>query len=332
MSEVDELGLGRLQQMSNAREVWSHEASVFTPWLARNIDLLGEAVNLQLTVVATEVPVGEFRLDIQAEDEHGRPVVIENQIEPSDHSHLGQLLVYASGLGASTVIWIATQIRQDHRSAMEWLNSNTPPGVGFFGVEVEVVRIGSSPPAPVLNVVVQPNDWAKTVKQAGAVATSVLNEARATFFERVFVGIAAEYPVIRSPKVQPTNWCSFASGPFGNYCLTFSKAGYRIEVYLDLGDQEKTKQLFDHLYGSRQEIEQQLGFEVAWERLDDKRASRLAVYHEDFDPRDDTTAQEVAMWTVDRIIHLHRTLDTRLRTLTKQAKYGTLVGVPNPDV
>ncbi|WP_157985206.1 DUF4268 domain-containing protein [Lentzea terrae] len=320
MSEVDDLGLGRLRRVANIRDIWSHEAVAFTPWLAKHIDVLGDELGMQLTVVATEVPIGEFRLDIHAEDEQGRPVVIENQLEPSDHSHLGQLVVYASGLGASSVIWVATRLRDDHRSALEWLNNSTPPGVGFFGIEIEAVRIGESSPAPVFNVVVQPNDWSKAVKQAGSVPATALAEVRMVFFERVFVLLATKYSTIKTPRVQPANWVSFASGPFGYYSLSFSRSGYRIEVYLDMGDKELTKALFDHFHGNRAELEQDLGLKLSWERLNERRASRLAIYRENFDLHNPDEVEQVALWTVDQVAKLHGKLDTQLRTLAKEIR------------
>jgi RecB family endonuclease NucS len=111
VSEVDDLGLGRLRRVANVRDIWSHEATAFTPWLSKHLDILGNELGAHLAVVATEVPIGEFRLDIQALDEQGRTVIIENQLEPSDHAHLGQLVVYASGVDASTVIWVARKRR-----------------------------------------------------------------------------------------------------------------------------------------------------------------------------------------------------------------------------
>lgn len=316
------MGLGRLRRVSNIREIWSHEATSFTPWLADHIDVLGEELGTHLTVVATEVPIGEFRLDIQAEDEQGRTVIIENQLEPSDHGHLGQLVVYASGLNAASVIWVATRLRADHRSALEWLNNNTRPGIGFFGIEIEAVQIGDSPPAPVLNVVVQPNDWIKAVKQESA-ATTALAEARMSFFERVFALMAERYPAIRAPRLQPTNWVSFASGPFGSYALTFSRTGYRIEIYLDMGDDELTSALFDRLHASRLELEQALGRELSWERLDGRRASRVAIYHDEFDLNDTNDVEQTAIWTVDHVAKLHRQLDRLLRTLAKELRTQT---------
>lgn len=166
--ELDSKNLGRLRRVANARDVWTSESGDFTPWLAQNIDVLADELGMALTVTGTEVLVGECRLDIRAEDEEGRVVVIENQLDPTDHGHLGQCIVYASGLEASAVVWISPRFRDDFRRALDWLNERTDLGVNFFGVEVGVVQIGDEGSrAPVFEVVARPNDWQKTVKAAG---------------------------------------------------------------------------------------------------------------------------------------------------------------------
>lgn len=318
---TDALGLGRLERIADVRGVWKHEATVFTPWLADNIDLLSDAIDLPLTVVEQEVQVGEFRLDIHATDPDGRAVVIENQLAPSDHSHLGQLLVYASGLAASTAVWITTRMREDHRSALTWMNERTDSDVRVFGIELGVVRIGTSQLAPVFDVVVEPNEWAKVTKQSAKVASTV-NQARAAFFDDVFARLSTEYPVIRTPKTQVSNWCSFASGPFGYYSLSFSKQGYRIEVYLDTGEKASTKRLFDGLLGQREHLERELGFELDWERLDNNRGSRVATYLPGFvlEGADGDTRQKAVEWSASRAATLHRGLDGAMRDLATAVK------------
>jgi hypothetical protein len=136
--------------------VWTSESGDFTPWLAENIDVLADALDMTLTVVATEVRIGDFRLDIHAKDGNDRSVVIENQLERTDHGHLGQCLVYASGLDAATVIWVAPNFREEFRSALDWRNEHTDSELGFFGVEIGIVQIGHGPPAPVFDIVSGP--------------------------------------------------------------------------------------------------------------------------------------------------------------------------------
>ncbi|WP_290055892.1 DUF4268 domain-containing protein [Amycolatopsis solani] len=319
---TDAYGLGRLERLADPRDVWKHEAADFTPWLAENIDVLSDAIGLPLSVVGQEVLVGDFRVDIHATDPDGRNVIIENQLEPSDHSHLGQLLVYASGLEAATAIWITPRLREEHRSALVWLNERTDADVRAFGIEVGLVRIGASVRAPVLDVVVKPNDWAKAAKETSKAVVSPKNQQRMAFFEDVFDLMATTYPAIRAPKTQTASWCSFASGPFGYYSLTFTKQGYRVEIYLDSGGKEANKQVFDELYGERQVVQEALGFELDWARLDNNRSSRIATYLEGFDleTADEATRQRAVEWSVDRATALHRQFDVRLRELAKLAK------------
>lgn len=327
--DTDALGLGRLQRLADARTVWKHEAVDFTPWLAANIDVLSEAISLPLTVTAQEVLVGDFRLDIQAADPDGHLVIIENQLEPSNHLHLGQLLVYASGLEASTAVWITTRLRDEHRSALTWLNERTDSEVKVFGIELSVVQIGDSLRAPVLDVVVEPNNWNKATKAASKAGptgpVSSRNRARTAFFEEVFDNLAVTYPAVRTPRPQTSNWSSFASGPFGYYSLTFSKQGYRVEVYLDTGDRESTKALFDDLAARRADIERRVGFDLVWDRLDANRGSRIATYFGGFEPdgSDPTARQEAVQWSVQRAEALHRTLDSDLRRVAEAVKDGS---------
>ncbi|WP_284747740.1 DUF4268 domain-containing protein [Amycolatopsis sp. RTGN1] len=319
---TDAYGLGRLEQLPNPRDIWKHEAGDFTPWLASNIDVLSDVIGLPLTVVRQEVLVGDFRVDIHATDPDGKHVIIENQLEPSDHSHLGQLLVYASGLEASIAIWITTRLREEHRSALVWLNERTDADVRAFGIEVSVVHIGASLRAPVLNVVVEPNDWAKAAKETSKAVASPKNQQRMAFFEDVFDLMATTYPAIRAPKTQTASWCSFASGPFGYYSLTFTKQGYRVEIFLDTGSKPSTKQIFDGLAADRELLEQTVGFTLDWDRLDNNRSSRIATYLAgfDLDTADEDTRQQAVKWSVERASALHQHFDGRLRNLAKAAK------------
>jgi hypothetical protein len=179
---TDERGLGRLEQV-DPRTVWKSEAGDLTPWVIEHLDLLAISLGIEIVPVEREKRVGSFALDVLGEDVAGRPVIVENQLEPTDHAHLGQLLVYASGLGAAIVIWLTPSFRDEHRSALDWLNERTDDGVYFFGVELGVVRIDGSPPAPIFRVVARPNDWQKAVKSGTGI--SAVAQSRHDFFERL---------------------------------------------------------------------------------------------------------------------------------------------------
>src|SRR5215472_759112 len=161
---ADQRQLGRLEQV-NPRSIWAHEALNFTPWLAQNADRLADALGIELELEDTERAVGGYSLDIIGQDQtNGVVLIVENQLGDSDHGHLGQLLTYAAGTAASTIVWITTRFRDEHRQALTWLNEHTDQDTHFFGVELEVVRIGSSAPAPLFKVVALPNDWQKSVR------------------------------------------------------------------------------------------------------------------------------------------------------------------------
>jgi hypothetical protein len=162
--------LGRLERV-DVRDVWQKESEDFTPWLAseENIALLGDAIGLELEVEAQEKDVGPFRADILCKDTAtGNWVLVENQLERTDQGHLGQLLTYAAGLQAVTIVWVAERFTDEHRAALGWLNEITDDRFNFFGLEIELWRIGTSPVAPKFNVVCKPNDWSKTVAAGAA--------------------------------------------------------------------------------------------------------------------------------------------------------------------
>ena len=169
--------LGRLERVS-LRNVWLTEAADFTPWLAQgdNLKLLGETIGIELQCEGQEKEVGPFRADILCKDTAtDNWVLIENQLERTDHTHLGQLLTYAAGLDAVTIVWITQRFTEEHRAALDWLNEKTQEGINFFGLEVELWRIGDSRIAPKFNIVSKPNEWTRTVRDG---ASGEMTEAK----------------------------------------------------------------------------------------------------------------------------------------------------------
>jgi hypothetical protein len=325
--ELDNKGLGRLRRVANARDVWTSEAGDFTPWLAENLDVLGDELGMSLTLVAQEVPVGEFRLDIQAQTPDGRVVIVENQLERTDHGHLGQLLVYASGLEAAAVVWVAPRFRDDHRRTLDWLNERTDTGVDFFGVEVAVVQIGETGPrAPVFEVVARPNNWQKGVKEAGTVGgtgagsqAGGVNALRQDFFIEVLTDVVAQRPGIRMPSRGTLNWLSFAAGPWGNWNLALANE-LRVEAYLDSGDAGVNKTLFDELHADAGAWQAKVGHPLSWERLDEKRASRFAAHHPVGDLADPTERARLRAWAVGTILAMYDGMNQLLRTRARELR------------
>ena len=254
------------------REIWPHEASDFTPWLAENIDELGKALGMDLELIEQEASVGDFSLDILAKDlGTSRSVIVENQLTQTDHDHLGKLITYAAGFDASIVIWVSDSIREEHRQAMDWLNQRTDSETSFFGVVVEVIKIDDSKPAFNFKLVASPNEWQKNKKrQTQRTSVSTKGEKYQNYFQNLIDDLRDIHRFTSAKAGQPQNWYSFSSGVSGmTYGANFSQGGKaRAELYIDLGDHEKNKYVFDQLFNIKGEIEDSLGQEISWERLD----------------------------------------------------------------
>lgn len=211
--------LGKLQRV-DLREVWDNESRSFTPWLAlpENISLLGESIGLELEVQAQERSIGPFRADIVCKDlGTDKTVLIENQIEMTDHNHLGQLLTYAAGLDAAVVVWIAKEFAAEHRAALDWMNERMAGNAHFFGVEVEVLKIGNSDPAPRFNVVCRPNDWQDQVRRGGA-DLSDNDRLRMEYWSALDTYLKRNGSVLRCGKISSGGWQGVRSVVRGYNC------------------------------------------------------------------------------------------------------------------
>ena len=190
------------------RDAWPDEARDFTPWLFDNIDFLSDAVGIELEATDRETAVDNFSADIMAKDVRtGDRVLIENQLETSDHKHLGQILTYLAGIEAKSIVWIARQFQEAHRSAIRWLNEHTDDDFAFFAVRVRVVRIGDSPFAPVLEVVEQPNNWERKLGRQAARAESELTRLRRRFWDRYL----QRHPGVFRPSRHSNVWIPMLS-------------------------------------------------------------------------------------------------------------------------
>jgi len=286
-----ELSLGTLQHV-DPRKLWNTEPGHFTPWLAQNLGLLGEALGIDLELEGTEKAVGDFSCDVQARDTgRDRPVIIENQLEPTDHRHLGQLLTYAAGLDAAVIVWISPEVREEHREALDWLNHHTDDRIEFFGVSLEAISIDGSKPAVQFRLVAFPNAWSK--KAPGALSEKRLRYQR--FFQGVIDELRETHKFTNARAAQPQSWYAFASGTSGiTYNASFARGDrLRAELFIDVGDAITNKTIFDSLCIKRDEIEQETG-PLEWERLDQRRASRISLVRANTTIEDaDTHAEEI---------------------------------------
>lgn len=304
--------LGRLESIS-LREAWVHEATEFTPWLAKeeNIELLSEALDLELEVTGQEQSVGAFSADILCKDTgSGATVLIENQLEKTDHSHLGQIITYAAGLNARTVIWISAKLREEHRAAIDWLNENTIESLQFFGVEVELWKIGESPLAPKFNVVSKPNDWAKTVSEAAHnLITSPLSETKIQqqkYWAQLSEYISQNGFSIRPQKALPQHWTNFSIGRSGmNLAATVNTQEKRIGVELWLSS-DQAKEQFAQLEALKASIEEQLKEKLEWQGLPSKKGARIVIYKQEVDPTKEANWHEQHEWISQQVEKFNR--------------------------
>lgn len=281
--------LGRLERVE-LREVWESESAHFTPWLAQeaNIKVLADAIGLDLEVEAQEKNVGPFRADILCKDTAtGAWVLIENQLERTDHTHLGQLMTYAAGLDAVTIVWVSSQFTEEHRAALDWLNRITDEKFNFFGLEIELWRIGSSAVAPKFNLVSQPNNWGKRVTE-GAHTAGELTEKRQLQLEywtafRAF--LAERSPGLRTTSPRPQHWLGVSLGRSGvslaavasrwdSVRQTYATNELRVELVLDGSD---AKAFYQTLEVQKVDIEAALGESLTWCAAENTRTCRVFV-------------------------------------------------------
>lgn len=315
------LDVGKLDAVP-VRSVWPDEAYDLTPWLAANPELLAEALGMELELEGSEVAVGPFSADLLFRDvSSGTLVVVENMINPTDHDHVGKMITYAAGLGATYAVLLAERFRPEHRSALTWLNSISGEDFGFFGLTLEVWRIGESAPAPRLNVEVQPDDWSKSLRAAASHELTDTQSAYRDFWSLFLPEFHEAHPGwSRAAKPPKGSWINFPSAHrsvkfVGTFCKPEGVPLLRVEAYVDGGDGDENNAVFDELTTHRTSLEGSLpGLE--WDRLDDKRACRIALYFEG--PMHVTEREkwdEARPWLIQRLGEMRRSFDPVLAHL-----------------
>ena len=297
---MDSNDLGTIKTVP-MQEVWRREATDFTPWLARNLSYLSDKLGMELSPESTEVRIGDFSADIVARDlSTGRFVIIENQYGQSDHKHLGQIITYAAGRGASSVVWVAENIRPDHRVAIDLLNRGMKSVLRFYAVEASVIQIDNSRPAFTLDVICEPDEEEIQTPSPNGGESSERSQKYLTFFQGLIDDLSGRQ-FTRARKAQPQNWYTFSSensSVFTYGCSFAQHRRVRTEIYIDSGDANKNKRLFDLLFVQREALESAMGSELAWERLDDRRASRIALYRSGSIDSPTEELQEIQAWAI----------------------------------
>lgn len=306
--------LGRMTTVP-PREIWPHEAWDFTPWLLANVDVLSDLLGMDLTLDGAEHPVGEFSLDLIGRDvTTGGVVIVENQLEISDHTHLGQIITYAAGTDPKTIVWITTGFRLEHRAAIDWLNERTDEKTRVFGVVIHVVRIGDSEPAPNFELVAQPNDWEKEVRKATGSARGDVSERTQLFrqfWELLLDRVRAEHPGWTRARTTDQSWCDMSLGVSHVYVsLAFAGGALTARIYFSSPDPEANEARFDAVYRRRDEFEAALGAQPEWDRMDGRKGARIAlISHEFTDVADTDRWPQMVDWLIEKQIRLRATFD-----------------------
>lgn len=292
--------LGVLEEIKDLRTVWPHEALDFTPWLAEddNMALLSDAIGLDIAVDETESAVGDFSVDIfAAEVGTSRRVIIENQLEDTNHDHLGKLITYASGKGAEVIVWLVKHAREEHRSAIEWLNNHTDEKVGFFLCEIKLFKIGDSDPAVKFEVIERPNDWSKEQKKSDSVRpTQQMRLEWWLAFQDYAYADKAFAKCFTRTKAGYDHWLNFAIGSSACHITVDQirkNSQLIVEVYIS-----DDKDLFHALESHKDAIEKDCGLAFDWCELPERKASRIKVAKGvDFDDKGQWPEQFA--WLVD---------------------------------
>ena len=306
--------IGRLQRVA-LREVWKHEARDFTKWLQENLDVLNELVDLSLSGAEREQSAGSFSVDLVAEDEAGNPVVIENQLEKSNHDHLGKIITYVAAIDAKAAVWIVADPRPEHVGAVSWLNQSSP--VGSYLLKVEAVRIGDSPAAPLLTLIVGPSE---ETREAGDTKIELAERyaIRRRFWTELLERAKEKTKLHGGISPSQYNWIGTSAGQRGlglNYVVRKHEAD--VELYIDRGkDAEgENKAIFDALAASKKAIEDDFGESLDWQPLEGKRASRIKKEIGLGGYRDGTRWPEIHKAMIDAMMRLDRALRPHIRKL-----------------
>jgi len=310
--------LGKLEKIP-LREAWKHEALNFTNWLAKeeNLQLLSDEIGIDISLIQTEASVGKFSVDVLAEEESSnRKIVIENQLEPTDHDHLGKIITYASGFDAEIIIWIVKDVRDEHKQAVDWLNENTIEKINLFVIKIELWKISDSPFAPKFNIISKPNSWAKALKKStSSQSTSITSDLK--LLQREFWSSFNDYVQtkestlsVRTPRPQHWYDLTLGLGQRAHISLIVHKREQycSVEIYIP-----NSKELYSKLEEQKEVIERETNLRYEWMELPNKQASRIMVKYQPFTLGNSEQWNEYFQW-------LYETIETMKPVFIKHIK------------
>jgi len=308
--------IGRLEKV-DLRKVWVNEAKDFSTWLENNLDILSEQIGFDLSPIEREKSAGAFSVDIFAEGPTGDTVVIENQLEKTDHDHLGKVITYLSNLEAKTAIWITSEPRPEHITAINWLNEISPADTAFFLVKVEAYRIGESEPAPLFTAICAPSEEAKQIgEQKQQLAERHLK--RLEFWKQLLEKAKLKTNLHSNVSPSKDNWLTAGAGKSGmgwSYVITMDKGS--VELFIDRGPDKKdeTDKIYEKIYNDREKIETIFGEPLIWDKVEGRRVCRVKSVCKVGGLKDTELWDKIQENLIDRMIRLEKALKPTLSTI-----------------
>jgi hypothetical protein len=310
--------IGKIEKVP-LREIWKREDHGFTRWLAENIDHLNRVIGFDITVISIEESVGPYKVDLYCEDAQGNKVIIENQLEKTDHSHLGQILTYIVNLEGTTAIWIASTPNEEHARVIEWLNTTTPDNISFYLIQLEAIKIaGQDIVAPLFTVIEGPS---REKKEIGAEQKEFSKRHTLTkqFWTQLLEQMSKKTKLANNVTPSTYSWIRLWRGMTGvHLTMVISREYARVEIYITRGDKEDNKRIFDLFYQSKEQIEKEFGDSLVWERLDEKVASRIKYQLDGVDAFNETDWPTMTEFLIENTITLHKVFAENMREVWGQ--------------
>ncbi len=314
--------IGKIRKVA-LRELWKREDTNFTQWLEENIDYLTDVIGFNITVESREKKVGPFSVDLYGEDDNGDKVIIENQLEKTDHTHLGQILTYLTNLEAKTAIWISSDPVEEHKKAIEWLNETTPDDISFYLIQLEVIKIdGESVAAPLFTVIKKPNIETKQIgdeKKKSSHRHTLLYK----FWEQFIGKINEKSPIYQNISPGKNHWLPVSLGMSGvSMNLVVSNRQARAEIYIDTGDKEKNEIIFDFFFDKKEQIESDFADKLNWKKLENNQASKVEHQLNNVSFSNEEDWNKMTDFLIDCAIIMHQAFQKHIPEIKEKLKTG----------
>jgi len=298
--------IGKIKKVP-LRELWKREDSNFTKWLEENIDYLTDVIGFDISIESREENVGPFSVDLYGEDNEGNKLIIENQLEKTDHKHLGQIITYLTNLEAKTAIWISSEPIEEHKKAIDWLNETTPDDISFYLIQLEAIKIGDEPmAAPLFTIIKRPST---KIKQIGAEKKEYAQRhiIRKEFWSQFINEINKTNSMCNNVSPGTENWLPIAIGMGGvSINIVISKKYARSEIYINRGTKEENKRIFDQLFAQKENIESDFGNNLIWERMEDNVTSRIKNQLNEVDVSNKDDWEKMNIFLIDSAVRMDK--------------------------